>query len=122
MEQKELVCVNCPKGCRITVELEDGKVQAIRGYSCDKGKQYAAQETTRPMRILTTTARIEGARLRVLPVITDKEIPLDQMSEAMNQVRKITVQAPIKVNDVIIADFLGTDANLVASRSMEKQS
>ena len=106
MEQKELVCVNCPKGCRITVELEDGKVQAIRGYSCDKGKQYAAQETTRPMRILTT----------------DKEIPLDQMSEAMDQVRKITVQAPIKVNDVIIADFLGTDANLVASRSMEKQS
>ena len=122
MEQKELVCVNCPKGCRITVTLEDGKVKEIRGFSCDKGKQYAAQETTRPMRILTTTVRIEGARLRVLPVITDKEIPLDQMSEAMDQVRKITVQAPIKVNDVIIADFLGTDANLVASRSMEKQS
>lgn len=122
MEQKELVCVNCPKGCRITVTLEDGKVKEIQGFSCDKGKQYAAQETTRPMRILTTTVRIEGARLRVLPVITDKEIPLDQMQEAMKQVRKITVQAPIKVSDIIIRNFLGTDANLVASRSMEKQS
>lgn len=122
MEQKELVCVNCPKGCRITVTLEDGKVKEIWGFSCDKGKQYAAQETTRPMRILTTTVRIEGARLRVLPVITDKEIPLDQMQEAMKQVRKITVQAPIKVSDIIVRNFLGTDANLVASRSMEKQS
>lgn len=122
MEQKELVCVNCPKGCRITVTLEDGKVKEIRGFSCDKGKQYAAQETTRPMRILTTTVRIEGARLRVLPVITDKEIPLDQMQEAMKQVRKITVQAPIKASDIIVRNFLGTDANLVASRSMEKQS
>lgn len=122
MEQKELVCVNCPKGCRITVTLEDGKVKEIRGFSCDKGKQYAAQETTRPMRILTTTVRIEGARLRVLPVITDKEIPLDQMQEAMKQARKITVQAPIKVSDIIVRNFLGTDANLVASRSMEKQS
>lgn len=122
MEQKELVCVNCPKGCRITVTLEDGKVKEIRGFSCDKGKQYAAQETTRPMRILMTTVRIEGARLRVLPVITDKEIPLDQMQEAMKQVRKITVQAPIKVSDIIVRNFLGTDANLVASRSMEKQS
>lgn len=122
MEQKELVCVNCPKGCRITVTLEDGEVKEIRGFSCDKGKQYAAQETTRPMRILTTTVRIEGARLRVLPVITDKEIPLDQMQEAMKQVRKITVQAPIKVSDIIVRNFLGTDANLVTSRSMEKQS
>jgi CxxC motif-containing protein len=119
METKQLVCVNCPKGCNITVTLDNGKVVDIKGYTCDKGKNYAAQETVRPMRVLTSTVKVEGAALRVLPVITDKEIPLDLCEKAMEEIRQLDVKAPIKVNDVIVADFLGTGANLVASRSMK---
>ena len=83
METKELICVNCPKGCRITVTLADGKVQSITGNSCPKGAEYAAKETTRPERILTSTVRIEGGLWRVLPVITSGAIPLDQMEAVM---------------------------------------
>jgi len=119
METKQLVCVNCPKGCSITVTLDNGKVVDIKGYTCDKGRNYAAQETVRPMRVLTSTVKVEGAALRVLPVITDREIPLDLCEKAMEEIRQLDVKAPIKVNDVIVADFLGTGANLVASRSMK---
>ena len=58
METKELICVNCPKGCRVTVTIADGKVTDIKGYSCDKGKNYAAQETIRPMRVLNVPRRV----------------------------------------------------------------
>jgi CxxC motif-containing protein len=119
METKTLVCVNCPKGCNITVTLDQGKVVDIKGYTCDKGKNYAAQETVRPMRVLTSTVKIENAPLRVLPVITDQEIPLDLCDKAMEEIRKLDVKAPVKVNDVIVKDFLGTGVNLVASRSMK---
>ena len=120
MEKKELICVNCPKGCHITVTLDHGKVTDIQGYTCEKGKNYAAQETIRPMRVLTSTVKLEGGTLRVLPVITSKEIPLDLCHEAMDAIRKIDVKAPVKMDDVIVKDFLHTGADLLASRSIPK--
>lgn len=122
METKELICVNCPKGCRITVTLADGKVQSIAGNSCPKGAEYAAKETTRPERILTSTVRIEGGLWRVLPVITSGAIPLDQMEAVMKTVRTVRVEAPVAMNQVLVADINGLGVDLIASRSMEKAS
>jgi len=118
MEEKELVCVNCPKGCRVTVTLDHNEVVDVKGYSCPKGKEYAMQETIRPMRVLTTTIKINNGTLSVLPVITDKAIPLDMCNQAMEEIRKIEVNAPIKMDDIIISNFLDTGANLIASRSI----
>lgn len=120
MEEKELICVNCPKGCRIHVRIEDGKAVDIKGYSCDKGKNYAAQETIRPMRVLTSTIRVENGTMRVLPVITSKEIPLDMVDEAMEAIRKLDVEAPVKMEQVLVKDFLHTGADLLASRSIAR--
>ena len=61
MRQEELVCVNCPKGCNVTVQLEGDEVKDVQGYGCKEGLNYARQEVIRPMRILTSTVRIEGA-------------------------------------------------------------
>lgn len=119
MEEKELICVNCPKGCRIHVKIDAGKVVDIQGYSCDKGKNYAAQETIRPMRVLTSTVKVENGTMRVVPVITNKEIPLDMMEEAMKAIRKLDIEAPVVMDQVIVKDFLGTGADLLASRSMK---
>lgn len=41
------------------------------------------------------------------------------MKEAMEEIRKIEVEAPVSVNQVIVKDFLGTGADLIASRSMK---
>ena len=120
MIEKELVCVNCPMGCRVTVQLEGDQVLSVRGHSCPRGKAYAEKECVRPERILTSTVKITGSTHPVLPVITDKEIPLDMVMQAMETVRSVTVKAPIQMGDVIIRDLLGTGADLVASRSMAK--
>ena len=37
---KELTCIECPKGCRITVELIDGEVKSVKGNDCPRGKKY----------------------------------------------------------------------------------
>lgn len=120
MRQEELVCVNCPKGCNVTVQLERDEVKDVQGYGCKEGLNYARQEVIRPMRILTSTVRIEGALSRVIPVITDGEMPLDMWQEAMDEIKTIKVQAPIAVNQIIVSDFLGTGVNLVSSRTMRK--
>lgn len=119
MIEKELVCVNCPMGCRVTVQLEGDQVISVRGHSCPRGKAYAEKECVRPERILTSTVRITGAAHPVLPVITNAEIPLDRMFDAMEIVRTLHVTAPVHEGDVILKNLLDTGADLVASRSME---
>lgn len=119
MIQKELVCVNCPMGCRVTVELENDQVVSVSGNSCPRGREYAIKECIRPERILTSTVKINGGVHRVLPVITSKEIPLDQIFDAMEIVKKTEVNAPVHEGDVIICDILNTGADVIASRSMK---
>ncbi len=117
-EIKKFICVNCPKGCHLQVTLEDKKIIDIKGYSCGNGKKYAQEEVIHPLRVLTTTVKIIGAMYPVLPVMTDAPIPLDKMDEAMEYIRSISVQAPIHMNAIIVPNFLGSNANLIASRSM----
>lgn len=118
METKELVCVNCPMGCRITVEMNGSEIISIHGNSCPRGAEYAKQESIRPMRILTTTVRIIGANHNVLPVITSQAIPLDMVFDCMDAIRKVSVHAPVKEGDAIVHNLLDTGADLIASRSM----
>jgi CxxC motif-containing protein len=117
---KELICVNCPVGCRLSVTVEDNRVTDVTGNRCPRGKEYAETECIRPERILTTTVRIQGAIHRVLPVITEQAIPLDLIADAMQAIRSIRVNAPVSAGDVIVKNLLDTGVDLVASRSMAK--
>ncbi len=120
METKSLVCVNCPMGCLIQVELEGQQVLSVQGNTCPKGEAYARQECIDPRRILTSTIRIDHAPLRVLPVITAAEIPLGKVFEAMEQIRTLQVQAPVVCGQVLCEDVAHTGVALLASRSMPK--
>lgn len=122
MRETELVCVNCPKGCHVSVTLDENKVVGVKGYSCEQGLIYAKQEVIRPVRVLTSTVKLDGGTDSVIPVITDGEIPLDIWREAMAEIRKISVKAPVNINDIIIKDFMGTGVDLIASRTMKKIS
>ncbi len=119
MTEKELICVSCPMGCRITVTMEGKEILSVTGNTCPRGEAYARQECVQPMRILTSTVRILNGTHRVLPVITEKEIPLELMEKAMEEVREVTVHAPVEVDQVILENIAGTGVDLIASRSMK---
>ncbi|MBQ8440496.1 MAG: DUF1667 domain-containing protein, partial [Clostridia bacterium] len=54
---RELTCIVCPKGCPMKVTLEGKEILNIEGFTCPRGKQYAIDECTHPMRTLTSTVR-----------------------------------------------------------------
>ncbi len=117
--KKEMICVNCPVGCHLVVEVEDGNVLSVTGNRCPKGVAYGRQECIQPMRYLTTTVRIRGAIHKVLPVISEREIPLELMKQAMEEVKKVVVEAPVCEGDVVLENLAGTGVKLIASRSMD---
>ncbi len=115
---RELTCVVCPAGCRITVELdEEGKILSVTGNTCPRGKNYAENEVTHPVRTLTSTVLIETEDgVKLIPVKTDRPIPKEKLFEAMEIVKNIHIKAPYKTGDIICADFIEKGTNLVACK------
>ena len=117
MMENNLICVVCPVGCRmkVTGTPEDLKVE---GNLCDKGITYAYDEITNPLRMVCTTAKIEGGIHSVIPVRTDKPIPDKYKLEVVKEVNKLTLTSPIKMGDIIISDLFNTGVNIIAERDM----
>ena len=113
---KELVCIVCPRGCRLTVDEDNG--YAVTGNSCPRGAEYGRTELQNPTRVLTTTVKVERGMHRRLPVRTNKAIPKGLLLAAMEEAAKVNLTAPVEAGQVIIPDLLGTGADLIASRAM----
>ena len=112
---KKMTCIECPIGCQLEVEIENGKVVRITGNKCEKGPRYAKQEIEAPARVLATTVLAKGLNLKMVPVRTTHPIPKANLLEAMAEIKKIKLDRPVKVGDVIVKSFLG-EADLIATR------
>ena len=113
---KEVVCTVCPRGCRLKVDEENGF--AVTGNHCPRGEAYGKAELQNPVRTLTSTVTITGAAYPRLPVKTSRPIPKARLREAMAVVNALTVSSPVRTGDVLIADLLGTGADLIAARDL----
>ena len=118
MERRELICIGCPMGCPLTVELENGEIQTITGYTCRKGEIYARKEVTNPTRIVTSTGRVEGGRADMVSVKTREDIPKDKIFQCVKALKGVTVKAPIRIGDVVVADVAGTGVDIVATKEV----
>lgn len=116
MTKREMVCVSCPMGCAITVELDDNnEVISVTGNTCPRGDKYARQECTHPERMLTSTVKVEGGRLPVVPVKSASPIPKEMLFDAIKEVNKVTLKAPVTFGDVAVKDILGTGIDIVVT-------
>lgn len=118
MFKKEITCIVCPKGCKLTVTKENEDYQ-VSGNFCKRGVKYGITEVVNPVRQVTSTICIKDSLHPRLPVITDKEISKDLIFKAMAEINKVSVKAPVQYGDVIIKNILNTDVNIIASRSMD---
>ena len=113
---QSVLCIGCPTGCSGEVLIEDGVVVEMHGYTCKRGRAYVAEEVTAPKRMVTTTVRVNGGALALLPVVSDRPVPKEQIFACLAQLRKVAVSAPVTTDSVVVADILGLGVNFVAAR------
>lgn len=113
--KRELICIVCPVGCQLCVELEGKTVKSVSGNTCPRGKVYAETECTNPQRTVTSTVRCTDGSM--VSVKTDRTIPKEKMAECMKIINNTIVPLPISVGDVIIEDVFGSD--VVATQNKE---
>jgi len=118
---KKITCIECPKGCLLSVDVENCRVVKVSGQKCIKGKAYAVSEIENPMRILTSSVRAEGLDLKMAPVRTDRPIPKAGLLEAMDEIKKIRLNRPVHAGEVIVKNFSGRGTNLIATRDCRRQ-
>lgn len=115
--KRELTCVACPLGCPITVEYEGSEVFSVTGNTCKRGDIYARTEIVNPTRSLTSSVKVNGGEHPVVPVKSNKPVPKTMLFDCMKVINEVTVDAPVKIGQVIIENILGTGADIVATNN-----
>lgn len=117
--KKELICITCPNGCRLTAEKSDDGAVAVTGNLCPKGEEFARAELTAPMRSLTTTVRTTFPEMPFLPVRTAGVIPKQSVMMVMDALRGFVLDKKVRCGDVIISDVSGTGCDIIATLDIQ---
>ena len=121
MDKVNLICIGCPLGCPLRVEMEGGEVVAVSGHTCKNGEKYARKELTNPTRIVTTTVRVVGGALAMVSVKTAADIPKGRIFDCIRELRAIDVPAPVSIGQVILENTAGTGIRVVATKNVPRR-
>ncbi len=113
---KELICILCPRGCRLKVDADLN----VTGNFCPRGILYAKTEMTNPTRIITSKVKIKAKNAVRLSVKTAQAIPKGKMFDCMRELDKVMVEAPIRIGDVIVYNICETGVDVVATKDIEE--
>ena len=113
---KELVCIVCPRGCRLKVDEENDF--AVTGNTCPRGAEYGRNEIMAPTRVLTSTVRLAGASLRRCPVKTDRPVPREKLLEIMSLLNDVELTSPVTIGQKVITNVCNTGANIIVTRNL----
>ena len=72
---KEMICINCPMGCHLTVDDSDKSNIKVTGNTCPRGVTYAVNEVTSPKRMVTGSVKVVGGDIPMCSVKTVEAIP-----------------------------------------------
>jgi CxxC motif-containing protein len=117
--ERQLNCIVCPMGCAVKVIFEAGNIKKISGFTCPRGEKYAREEVTAPKRTLTTTVKILGGELPLLPVISKTTLPKKNILACARYLATISVKAPITEGTIIQKNILNLGVDIVAARDIQ---
>ena len=113
---KELICITCPRGCHLKVDDN----MNVTGNFCPRGKTYAINELTHPVRVVTSTVKLTGSVYPRVSVKTKDPIPKDKIFDVMKEINKVTLKVPVKIGDIAIKNVLGLNVDVVVTKNINK--
>ena len=65
---------------------ENGNVENVTGNTCKRGEVYARNEVKNPVRVVTSTVKIDGGKEYSVSVKTADAIPKNKMNEVEGRI------------------------------------
>lgn len=122
MEKTDLICINCPMGCNLTVTKADDGSVSVTGNTCPRGEEYGIKEVTAPTRTVTSIVRVTDGEIPMVSVKTAADIPKEKIFEVMKSIRETKTVAPVKIGDIIINNVAGTGVDVVATKNVPEKA
>lgn len=116
--EKVMTCINCPIGCRITVNVENGKVENVTGQGCKRGLEYAMQESVAPKRMVTAVVAVADRKMPV-SVKTRTPIPKEKIFNCMHAIISLKLKPPVRMGDVVCSNVCDTGVDVIATKTVE---
>ena len=113
---REFTCTACPELCRVRLDAEGN----ISGNRCPNGAAFARGKAESGGKLFTGKVNILGGAKPHCSVKSSGDIPERLVFAAMEALRSITLFAPVKVEQVLIPDFLGTGSSLISAEDIEE--
>ena len=114
---KEYTCIVCPNGCKIQAQIDEGCITDIKGAMCEKGKAYVRQEILEPKRTIASSVAVRGGEFPLSSVRTTQPIPKEMIVQVMDEIKKIAVEAPTTIGQVVIANVLDTGSDIIITKN-----
>lgn len=115
---KKVICIVCPRGCEMLVEVSEDHTCRVIGNACNRGKEFAFNETFHPTRTVQTTVKTAFHELPVISVKTSDAVPKECVFQIIKEAAGVEVKCRMKSGDIIIENVLGTGVNIVSTMDM----
>ena len=113
---KEVICICCPCGCHLQVDPEND--YNVTGNACPNGAAYGREELTHPHPHPHQHGAGGGRAVPALPGKDCAAVPKEKMTEVMAALDRVTLHAPVRTGQVVLADVCGTGVDVVATRNL----
>lgn len=117
---RKMTCIECPRSCALAVDIESCRVVSVNGHQCPNGEAYAKAEVENPTRILTGTIVAKGLAVKMVPVKIDQPILKEKINAAALEIKKMLIEKPVRIGEVLAQNLLGLGVNVVATRDVVK--
>jgi CxxC motif-containing protein len=116
MVNKEYICIACPIGCHLSLEIKENNEIKVSGNKCKRGIVYAQEEYLAPKRVVTATCQTNSKIYTRIPVKTDNAILKEHINDLIKEIYKLNLKVPVKRGSVVITNFKGSGVNVLTTR------
>jgi CxxC motif-containing protein len=68
--------------------------------------------------MVATTVKVKGGLHPLVPVYTEAPFPKPKIFDLLKEIRKVEIDAPVEMEQVVLENPLGEGIDIVASRDM----
>jgi len=116
MKTLQKICICCPTGCHLTIQLADGNIE-VTGNRCPRGDNYARQEINDPRRIVTATVAAAGNPHCRIPVKSSEPLPCAMIPALLEELYAMQVSLPVAMGQILLKDYCQTGIDIIATRA-----
>ncbi len=118
--EKEITCIICPIGCKISVRLNGKDFEVTSGNKCIKGVEYARVEALDPKRMLTSSVLVNKGEWPLVSVKSSEPVPKNKLFHVLKEIKGAKVDAPVKLGQTVIKNVANTKINIVTTKSIKR--